>query len=115
MSRSYAPSTSPRFHVWKRTASLAVAIALLALPVSVLADHVADHVEGGDEVTAIITAPVITTVTDPDYVWDGRLAGSYTAPFDAPLSTPAFVWDPAEQASMVRDHVLLEHASEEQD
>ena len=35
-SHSYAPSTGPRLHVWKRTAALAVAIALVALPVSVL-------------------------------------------------------------------------------
>jgi hypothetical protein len=83
-----------------------VAIALLALPVSVLAEHLED--ETADHVSDIL----ISTVTDPAYVWDGRLAASYSALVADPVSTPAYVWDPAEQAAMVRDHFLLEHASE---
>jgi hypothetical protein len=96
VTRSYGSSTGPRLQVWKRIACLAVAIALVALPVSVLAEHVdpvtgtlAEHVEGGDPVTGILTAPVVAPVVDP-----------------------AYTWDPAGQAAMVRDHFLLEHASQ---
>jgi hypothetical protein len=95
----------PRLHVWKRTACLAGAIALLALPVSVLAEHV----EGGDPVTAVLVAPVVTTVVDPAYVWDGRLAASYSA---LVAVAPTHAWDPSLRAATVRNHFLLEHASQ---
>jgi hypothetical protein len=81
LSRSYTSSTGPRLHVWKRAACLAVAIALLALPVSVLAEDV----ESSDPVTAVLVAPV----AGPAYAWDGRLAASYSAP----VAGPAYAWD----------------------
>jgi hypothetical protein len=100
LSRSYTSSTGPRLHVWKRAACLAVAIALLALPVSVLAEDV----ESSDPVTAVLVAPV----AGPAYAWDGRLAASYSAPvagpayawdgrlaasYSAPVAGPAYAWD----------------------
>jgi hypothetical protein len=108
--RPQMPSTGFRLHVWMRTACLTVAMSLLALPVSVLAEEA----EAADLVSDILIAPV----ADPAYVWNRRLAADYSAPVTVPvagsIAAPAYVWDPAGRAAMVRDHFLLEHASQSQ-
>jgi hypothetical protein len=139
--RPQMPSTGLRLHVWMRTACLTVAMSLLALPVSVLAEEA----EAADLVSDILIAPVAdpayvwnrrlaadysapvtvpvagsiaAPVADPAYVWNRRLAADYSAPVTVPvagsIAAPAYVWDPAGRAAMVRDHFLLEHASQSQ-
>ena len=103
VSRSSEPSTGPRLHVWKRTVGLTMAIALLALPVSVLAEDD----DAANPVTALHVAPVAA----PADVWDGRLAASYSAP----LAAPAYVRDGRLAASWAADHFLMEHATGSQD